>query len=166
MAPNRIGWLVVFTSACAVMPARDQPSRRGTNASAPASCTLGSGEIAGAVTDEVTGARLEGALVVLQSTALPRARETQTNANGLYRFRDLPPGTYTVQVLYRQVDVAKVTTLRAETKHRMFFKFDADGDGIVCRLPASPYRSLDESLLSLDPDEAELLGRPRVRRRL
>lgn len=67
--------------------------------------------IQGVVTHERTGAPLKGAIVVLQCTCLEAARETSTNDRGSYRFGDLPPGTYTIQVLKGTADVAKVVTL-------------------------------------------------------
>ncbi|MCA9698210.1 MAG: carboxypeptidase regulatory-like domain-containing protein, partial [Myxococcales bacterium] len=56
------------------------------------------GIIAGVVRDQ-SGTPLEGALVVLMSTALPQSFERMTSARGVYVFRDLPPGNYTIQVL-------------------------------------------------------------------
>jgi len=70
-----------------------------------------SATISGTVHDRNTDETLEGALVILQSSALVGARETTTNARGLYRFGDLPAGTYVIQVLFAQADTSKVTTL-------------------------------------------------------
>jgi len=165
MAVRKLGCLAVVLSACAVAPARDQPSPP-TDEASTSSCAIEAGQIAGVVRDETSREGLEGALVILQGSALPEVRETSTNANGLYAFRGLPPGTYTVQVLYARADVAKVTTLAPGAKYRISFRIDPEDDGIVCRLPAGPRRSLDESLMSLDSNEAKLLGRPKVRRRL
>jgi hypothetical protein len=67
--------------------------------------------IQGVVTHERTGEPLKNAIVVLQCTCLDAQRETITNDRGLYRFGDLPPGTYTIQVLKGQADVSKVVTL-------------------------------------------------------
>jgi hypothetical protein len=71
------------------------------------------GIISGVVTHRRTKERIPNALVILQCACLSGARETQTNVNGLYAFRNLPPGTYTVQVLTGQADVSKVVTLPA-----------------------------------------------------
>ncbi|MCA9705750.1 MAG: carboxypeptidase regulatory-like domain-containing protein [Myxococcales bacterium] len=71
------------------------------------------GEISGVVTNRETGERIAGALVILQCTCLKAPLETQTSAQGLYRFTRLPAGVYTVQVLAGQADVSKVITLPA-----------------------------------------------------
>ncbi|MEM6996575.1 MAG: carboxypeptidase-like regulatory domain-containing protein [Myxococcota bacterium] len=54
---------------------------------------------------------IEGALVILQCSCLQEARETMTNSAGMYRFKHLPAGTYTVQVLSGTADVSKVVRL-------------------------------------------------------
>jgi hypothetical protein len=86
------------------------------------------GSIAGIVVHAKSGARLAGALVVLQCTCLASAMETTTNENGLYAFRALPPGTYTIQVLSGEADVSKVTTLPAAAKFRANFRIDPQAD--------------------------------------
>jgi len=67
--------------------------------------------IQGVVTHERTGEPLKGALVILQCTCLEQQLETSTNDRGMYRFGELPPGTYTIQVLKGQADSSKVVTL-------------------------------------------------------
>jgi hypothetical protein len=69
------------------------------------------GVLSGRVVHEATDEPLAGALVILQCSCLRGARETQTNADGFYRFGGLPAGTYTVQVLVGMADVSKVITL-------------------------------------------------------
>lgn len=115
------------------------------------------------MTHSKTGDRVPDALVILQSSSLQGTRETMTNDNGLYAFRDLPPGTYTIQVLSGRADVAKVTTLPDGANFRANFKLDPDDDGIVCRLPANVRPALDVSLFSItDAREARLLDVPRT----
>ena len=82
------------------------------------------GTISGVVTDQKSKAKIPNALVILQCSCLQEARETQTNANGLYAFRNLPPGTYTVQVLVGKADVSKITTLPRGAKFRANFSID------------------------------------------
>jgi len=86
------------------------------------------GSISGVVTNADTGERMPEALVILQCNCLPSARETTTNANGLYAFRGLPTGTFTIQVLAGQADVSKVTTLPGGAKFRANFKLDPDNE--------------------------------------
>jgi hypothetical protein len=69
------------------------------------------GVIAGQVVHSETQEPLPGALVILQCACLQGSRETQTNEDGMYAFRGLPAGTYTVQVLVGQADVSKVITM-------------------------------------------------------
>ncbi|MCX4247965.1 TonB-dependent receptor [Paraliomyxa miuraensis] len=106
---------------------------------APSEAYAASGTISGVVTNAGTKEPVEGALVILQCSCLQEARETQTNSNGLYAFRDLPPGTYTVQVLVGQADVSKVATLPSGAKFRANFSIDPDNEfRRVIRVEAQP----------------------------
>lgn len=97
------------------------------------------GTISGVVTDAKTKAKIPNALVILQCTCLQSQREMQTNANGLYAFRSLPPGTYTVQVLVGKADVSKVTTLPRGAKFRANFGIDPKNEFTrTIRVKASP----------------------------
>lgn len=69
------------------------------------------GVISGRVTHSETKEPIPNALVLLQCSCLQGMRETQTNTHGLYVFRGLPAGTYTIQVLAGVADVSKVVTL-------------------------------------------------------
>ncbi|MCX4241953.1 carboxypeptidase-like regulatory domain-containing protein [Paraliomyxa miuraensis] len=69
------------------------------------------GVISGRVMNSKTDEPIPHALVVLQCACLSGSRETQTNDEGIYAFRGLPAGTYTIQVLAGQADVSKVVTL-------------------------------------------------------
>jgi len=69
------------------------------------------GVISGQVRHSKTREPIEDALVILQCTCLRGARETVTNEDGLYAFRGLPAGVYTVQVLAGEADVSKVIEL-------------------------------------------------------
>ncbi len=99
------------------------------------------GAISGVVTNTKTKEKLKGALVILQCTCLQGTRETQTNESGLYAFRDLPPGTYTIQVLVGQADVSKVTTLPRGAKFRANFSLDpANEFRRVVRVKSTPVK--------------------------
>ncbi len=67
--------------------------------------------ISGRVVNQRTKEPIAKALVILQCTCLRGARETMTNEDGLYAFKGLPAGTYTIQVLAGTADVSKVVTL-------------------------------------------------------
>ncbi len=59
--------------------------------------SLVSGDLVGTVTDP-SGAVVSNAIVTLKSNGTGETRTTSTNANGLYRFSLLSPGSYTVSV--------------------------------------------------------------------
>lgn len=87
----------------------------------------GSGaRVAGIVRDQDSERSIAGALVILQCTCLQGARETTTDAAGLYVFRNLPPGKYTVQVLFNDANVNKTFELPPETAMRVHFRIDPD----------------------------------------
>lgn len=81
------------------------------------------GVIAGAVRS-TEGFPLANALVVLQSPALAAEQEQLTNERGHYKFRDLPPGNYTIQVLYNRANVSKITALPEKARFRANFVID------------------------------------------
>lgn len=85
--------------------------------------TSSGGVIAGAVRS-TEGFPLANALVVLQSDALEAQQEQLTNERGHYKFRDLPPGNYTIQVLYNWVNVSKITALPEKARYRANFMID------------------------------------------
>ncbi len=97
----------------------------GTPARAEAADT---GSISGVVTDSKTGKRIKDAIVILQCTCLQGERETTTNEQGLYVFRDLPPGTYRIQVVFGKADVSKVTDLPRGMKARANFKINPESE--------------------------------------
>ncbi|MEM7152433.1 MAG: VIT domain-containing protein [Myxococcota bacterium] len=110
-------------------PPRRPPSRKGF------------GSISGVVTHTETNERME-ALVVLQCACLEGHRETMTNDRGIYAFRDLPPGTYTIQVLSGQADVSKVVELPGGAKFRANFRINPDNEfRRVIRVEARPLES-------------------------
>ena len=55
---------------------------------------------------------------------LDETRGVMTDARGVYAFAELPPGTYTIQVLFGKANVSKVTTLPAGAKFRANFRLD------------------------------------------
>ena len=77
--------------------------------------------ISGVVTDAKTGDKISGALVILQCSCLQGQREMQTNADGLYSFRNLPQGKYTVQVLFGQANVSRSFDLPIRVRARADF---------------------------------------------
>ena len=80
--------------------------------------------LSGAVTDAKSGEKISGALVILQCSCLQGQREVQTNADGVYSFRNLPQGKYTVQVLFGQANVNKSMDVPSGAKYRANFSID------------------------------------------
>ena len=66
------------------------------------------GGLQGTVKD-LTGAVVQGAKITLTGTNLTGAKEATSDANGYYRFANLPPGSYTVNATAQGF-----TTLRRE----------------------------------------------------
>lgn len=91
---------------------------------APAAATE-SGTISGVVTLAATRGRVPEAIVIAQCTCLQEPRETQTNGEGLYAFRDLPPGTYTIQVLAGENDKSRVVAVEGGQRMRVDFRLEA-----------------------------------------
>jgi hypothetical protein len=89
------------------------------------------GSISGVVKDEKTKQPIKDAIVVVQCTCLQGELTVNTNASGLYAFRDLPPGTYTVQVLAGKADVSKTTTLPRGAKFRANFTINPENEFVI-----------------------------------
>jgi hypothetical protein len=81
--------------------------------------------IQGFVLDQNTGERVPDALVILQCSCLQGPRETQAGPDGLYRFRHLPPGKYTVQVLFGEANLSRSLDLTPGTRVRADFRLDS-----------------------------------------
>jgi Carboxypeptidase regulatory-like domain len=76
-----------------------------------APATAHTGVISGKVTHRVTGEPVPQALVILQCSCLQAPRERLTDAEGLYRFGELPAGAYTIEVLAGNDHVLKFIEL-------------------------------------------------------
>lgn len=99
------------------------------------------------------GEPLASAVVVLQCACLPANREVQTNDAGLFAFRALPPGTYTVQVLSGKASVSKVLQLTAGSSFKANFRVDPDV-AVRRTIRAKPQRRRDTAVgQSISMDE-------------
>jgi hypothetical protein len=83
-------------------------------------------QLVGVVRDRNTGHAIPAALVIIQCTCLTGAREVVSDDRGAFGFRDLPPGDYTVQVLYGYTTVDRTVELAPATRMRTEFRIDPD----------------------------------------
>ncbi len=98
------------------------------------------GTVSGVVTD-VDKKRVAGAIVTLTCSGLVEPRETTTNANGLYAFRDVPPSSCTVQVAVGKASQTKIFELPRGAKFRANFNLDPDDElRRVIRVQAQPVK--------------------------
>ncbi len=115
------------------------------------------GMVKGQVRHRSTDAPLGNAIVLLRSSGIPDLEMT-TDHYGRYSFEGLPSGTYTVQVLVGQADVAKVLALPDSAKFRANFSIDPESP-FVCGLPITQDNRMDQSLFSVtNPSGARLRG--------
>ncbi|MEM6996086.1 MAG: carboxypeptidase-like regulatory domain-containing protein [Myxococcota bacterium] len=121
--------LGLFSIACAA-GAFNQTSRPSVKV-VKEQAELGDERIKGIVADVGTGERAPNVLVVLQCECLQESRETTTNANGLFTFRDLPPGSYTVQFLAGSADSMVVIDLVKGEVASVRASVDPDAEPII-----------------------------------
>ena len=98
------------------------------------------GAVVGVVSNDETGEKIPSALVILQCTCLQGAREATTNERGQYAFTNLPPGRYTLQVLYGEADASKVFDLQRSQRFRGNFTIDP-GDPLGGTVIVKPLRT-------------------------
>lgn len=82
------------------------------------------GTIVGQVTNEDSKEKVPNAIVILQCNCLQGERTAQTSSTGLYAFKNLPPGTYRVQVFAEQANVNKLVELQRSQRLRVNFLVD------------------------------------------
>ena len=123
------GFVVVALTGCAT-PSRTTEAAHAV-VIAPELEDDGSGGVIFGVVKNTAGAPLANAVVILQSVALASEYEVFTSERGLYVFKDLPPGNYTIQVLYAKANVSTITTLQEGTKFRANFSVDPDTDMLL-----------------------------------
>ncbi len=88
--------------------------------------------VVGVVHDAATGEAIAGALLVLQCAGVDnKTRETTTDANGRYAFTQLPPGKYSLHVLFGQANVSKTFVLAPDKAFRVNFSIDPDRRFII-----------------------------------
>lgn len=83
-----------------------------------------SASIEGTIEDSRTDEPFANAVVVLQCTCLDGLQERWTSERGVYSFKDLPPGNYTIQALAGRANVSKIVSLPAGGRFRANFKVD------------------------------------------
>lgn len=91
----------------------------------------GHGVVQGIIRDATTGETIKDALVILQCSCLQGPREVVSNADGVYNFRHLPPGKYTVQVLFGQANVNRSFDMAAGVRVRADFRVEPEHKFII-----------------------------------
>jgi len=116
------------------------------------------GSIRGVVTNSNTGDPIDGALVILQCSCLTSEVEATTNSRGIYRFDNLPPGNYTIQVLSGKANVSKVTQLPRSAQFRANFKVNPNNEFVKKIIVESqPVRADTSTTTSVDMEQAKNL---------
>ncbi len=87
--------------------------------------------LAGVVQDKASGDRLKGALVVIQCDCMQDSRETATDAEGIYKFHDLPSGEYRILLVYKTDGARRDIVIRPGVLTRVNFRIDLDPDSIT-----------------------------------
>jgi hypothetical protein len=126
------GVMVMALAGCAT-PALSETPREPEFASFIAT-ELGedtSGGLISGVVRSTWGGPLSNALVVLRRSPLETPQEQLTNEQGFYAFKQLPPGTYTIQVFYDEAVVIEVTALPQDARSRVDISMAPDGDGLM-----------------------------------
>jgi hypothetical protein len=90
-----------------------------------------SGGLISGVVRSNNGVPIANALVILQSNPLANDREQLTNEQGFYAFKQLPAGSYTIQVLYAEANVVKVIQLPVDARFRANFSLDPENNPIM-----------------------------------
>ncbi|HVI04395.1 MAG TPA: von Willebrand factor type A domain-containing protein, partial [Enhygromyxa sp.] len=116
------------------------------------------GVIVGVVKDSNNDRPIENALVLLQCECLPEQQEALTNARGIYSFGELPPGSYTIQVLAGEANVSKTVELSGDAKLRASFSVNQQTEDVVeIVVDAAPVASNSAAGMTIGMDEAKQL---------
>lgn len=98
---------------------RDGTETTATANAAPASA---SGSISGVIKRKDDGQAADGATIILECTCMQEPRFTEANANGLYSFRNLTPGTYVIQAIHDGGKGMAQVEINRGTHERVSFK--------------------------------------------
>ncbi len=144
---RRKAWLAIFLSICATGASQLTlvPSAEASNDAV----------ITGVIRNPETDEPLEGALVLVSGEKLQRDRAMTTDEHGLYRIPDLPPGLYTVTVVYGKVERKREVELRAGQTTRLDFRLRPVEDETVLIVASPPVDTTSSSTgLSIDSEMA------------
>jgi len=112
--------------------------------------------LVGKVRDSSTGEAIEGAVVVVTGEKLQGERTMTTNASGLYRIQDLPPGPYEVTVLHKDFGAGNKRSglqLRAGTVIRVDVSLVRTGRDVVEVEVPAPTVDVGSSATGLSVDK-------------
>lgn len=112
--------------------------------------------LVGQVRDTATGEGVEGAVVVVTGEKIQGERTMTTNASGLYRIQNLPPGDYEVTVIHKDYGAGNKRTglnLRAGTTIRVDVPLVRSGRDVVEVSVPAPTVDVGSSATGLSIDK-------------
>lgn len=104
--------------------------------------------VVGIVRDQSTQQGIANARVVLTCACRAEPIELRTDERGLYAFRELPRGIYTMRVTYQKSDVTKTFELSAGDRLHSSFRIDPNDPTpirVIVHRPRSPSSGHDSA---------------------
>ncbi|MEM6994776.1 MAG: TonB-dependent receptor [Myxococcota bacterium] len=117
-----------------------------------------SGLLKGVIRDK-SGKGIPGANVVLDCTCLQDVRITSTNGSGLYRFKNLPVGLYTIQAVSGQKRTVEHIELTRGANEQLDIKVDGARENVTTiRVKKKPIKKTPGSVIEFSGKEVDLVA--------
>jgi hypothetical protein len=138
------GVMVMALAGCATPAVSEPPREPSFIEPGP----VGSGGVISGIVSDRSGAPVANAVVILMSSALTHELELLTNDRGIYSFKDLPPGHYTIQVFAGKANVSKIVTMPQDARFRAHFAVDTAQDMLLGMLGVGEPSMIDTTSAS------------------